>query len=106
MENSGSAAFRVWAPGSGKKSPKHSSTTSRAPQSRQRRAIRSRKSRGEVRPVGLLGSQRNTMSTSGVMARRKSSPQAEVLPLPEQAAPHRAAPGFEGGLVLRKGGGR
>ena len=68
-----SRALAVRVSQSGRKSRKHSSTTSSAPQASHRRRMRSTRGSGVSCPVGLLGWQRNTMSTSGVMEERMES---------------------------------
>ena len=57
----------------GRKSRKHSSTTSSAPQASHRRSSASTSASGVSCPVGLLGWQRNTMSVSSSTAEINAS---------------------------------
>ncbi len=94
-------------------SRKHSSTTSRASASRHRASVRSSRGRGTVRPVGLLGWQRNTRSISGATASGKPSPRAKPSSarrgnrsVPQPASSNAASYSAKAGAVTKARRGR
>ena len=70
----------------------------------QRRRICSTSGRVVSWPVGLLGWQRNAISTPRVDGRTERIRDRKVLLLPQKEAFHRAADTFQSSGILRKGG--